>query len=260
VDLSLLTVSTVITFMLILFRVSGMLFTAPFFNGRLIPVQLKVGLAFTISLLLFPLHSMSFAIPKDLIQFSVIGAQEIMLGLILGFIADLVFVALQMAGDFISVQIGLSASAIMDPITGSQVQATGQIYFYLGLLLFLSFNAHHLLILAVDHSFNVMPLGHFFDLKTGIGPLSERVLYLTAEMISLSLLIAAPVMGVMVVTETALAFMSKLLPQMNVFMVALPLKIGIGLSTMAICIPYVAELLIRRFDVLDNHLKMLFLH
>lgn len=256
-DLSLLSVSTVITFLLIMFRVSGMLLTAPFFNGRAMPVQVKVGLAFAISILLFPLHAEKFLLPRDLIEFTIIAAQEIMLGLMLGFVADLIFLALHMAGEFISIQMGLSMSSILDPMTGVQVQAMGQIYFYLGLLIFLSLNVHHLLILAVNHSFDVLPLGHFFDLSK-IGVLSERILLLTGEMLTLSLLVAAPVMGVLLVTEVGLAFMSKVMPQMNVFMVAMPLKIGIGLTTLAICVPYISDLLIARFDGMDSHLKMLF--
>jgi len=260
VDLALLTVSTVVTFLLIMFRVSGLLMAAPFFNSLGIPVQVKIGLAFILSILLFPLHSSHFVVPKDMIQFTIVGAQEIFLGLMLGFVSNLVFVAFQMAGDLLGMQLGLSSSSMLDPISGINVPTVGQIYFYFALLIFLSLNAHHLLILAVDHSFEVMPLGKFFDLNHGVGVLSERMLFLTGDMLTLALLIAAPVMGIMVVTEVALSFMSKVMPQMNVFMVAMPLKIVIGLSTIAVCLPYVNELLTQRLAGLYTHLKVLFNH
>lgn len=232
-----------------------MFLTAPLLNNRAIPQQAKVGLAFAITLILFPFHSAHFVVPTDLIQFAVVGAQELMIGLILGFVADLVFISLQFAGEFVSIQMGLSMTTVLDPDAGIQVPVIGQIFFYFGIFLFLGLNIHHALILGLNHSFDVLPLGQFFKSS---GMMCERFLYLTGQMFSMALLVAAPVMGILFVSEIALAFVAKVMPQMNIFMVGMPLKLIMGLVTIAVCLPYISEFMQGQFQQLYAHLKMLF--
>ena len=185
-DLSLLTTQTVITFLLILFRISGMLLTAPLLNMNSIPQPVKIGLSFSLALVLFPFHSANFVVPGDLIQFAVIGAQEIILGMLLGFAANLIFVAIQMAGEFISVQMGMSMSSALDPVSGTNVPTLGQVYFYFALLIFLSLNAHHSLLLGINYSFSSIPLGEF--IADG-GAMAQRFIQLATEMFMLALMV-----------------------------------------------------------------------
>ena len=254
-DLNLLSSNTIIAFLLILFRVGGMMMTAPILNSHSIPAQAKIGLSFAIALIFFPLFGQHVTVSKDLFQFAVVGAQEIILGLMLGFVANLVFVALQMAGDLISTQMGMSVSAMLDPISGVQVPVIGQILFYFGLLLFFSLNAHHTLILALNRSFELLPPGHFFS---HIPVMTERFITLGSEMASVALLLAAPVVGVLLVSEIAMGFMAKVMPQMNIFMVGMPLKLALGLITLSACLPFVHDFLINRFATSYGQLRMLF--
>ncbi len=254
-DLSLLTVQTVIAFLLILFRISGMIVSAPLLNNPSIPAQSKIGMALALSLILFPLHSNNLVVPTDLIQFTVLGFQEIVLGLLLGFAANLVFISLQMAGEFISVQMGLSISSALDPITGTQTPTIGQLFLYFAILIFLTLNIHHALILGVHHSFEWVPLGNF--LSHG-GLMTERFVRLSSEMFILALMVGVPVMGIMLLTEVALGFMAKVMPQMNIFMVGLPLKVAVGLLTILVCMPYLAELLGNRYADLVQQLTRLY--
>lgn len=254
-DLSALTVSTVVAFLLVLFRISGMLMTAPLLNIRSIPPQVKIGMAFTLSVLLFPFHTQHLVVPTDLIQFALLAAQEVIIGLLLGFAANLVFVGIQMAGEFISYQMGMSMSSMLDPMSGSQIPTLGQVYFYFALLIFLALNAHHVLILGVNHSFEAMPLGSFIS---QYGVMAERFIMLTAGMFTVALLVSIPVMGVMLVTEIALGFMAKVMPQMNIFMVGLPLKVGVGLLALMVSLPFVSDLLEERYDLLFQQIEGLF--
>ena len=250
-DLSLLTVPTIVAFLLVLIRISGMLVTAPILSQRSIPAQAKIGLAFTVSLILFPLHASHLVIPTDLIQFAVIAGQELILGLMLGFVATLVFTSLQMAGEYISMQMGLSISSVLDLVSGTQVPALGQLYFYMAVLLFLSLNIHHALILGVEKSFSKIPVGEFV---TSGGVMAERFITLTGDMFTLALMIALPVMGILLVTEVCLGFMAKVMPQMNIFMVGLPMKVGVGLVIFGVSLPYVANLMGKEYSKLVQHL------
>lgn len=253
-DLSLLTTSTVITFLLILFRVSGLFLAAPILSMRSMPQLTKIGLSFAIAFILFPFHSSGFVVPENLIQFSVMGIQEVIIGLLLGFASNLLFVAIQMSGEYVSVQMGMSMSSVLDPISGTQVPTLGQVYFYFALLIFLGVNAHHSLILGINHSFDVVPLGQFM---TSSGAMAERFILLGSEMFIMALIVCLPVMGTMIVTEIALGYMAKVMPQMNIFMIGLPLKIGVGMIALAFSLPYVNTLLLEKFDTLSQYLKVL---
>lgn len=243
-DLSLLTMNTIIAFLLVLFRIAGMLVSAPLFNMRNIPTQLKVGFAVGIALILFPLHSGDLVLPKDLIQFSLLAVQETIIGILIGFTANLVFIALQVAGEFFSMQMGLSIANLLDPVTNVQSAVVGQFFFYFAALLFLNLNIHHALIVGVDRSFNAIPLGHFIGEGNLTGGLmAERFIKLSSDMFLMAMMIGAPLMGMIVLLDIALAFVAKVMPQMNIFIVGLPLKVGGGLLIMLISLPYVSSLL-----------------
>ncbi len=243
-DLSLLTLNTIIAFLLVLFRIAGMLVSAPLFNMKNIPSQVKVGFAVVIALILFPLHSAHLVIPTDLIQFALTAIQETVIGILIGFTANLVFIALQVAGEFFSMQMGLSIANLIDPVTNIQSAVVGQFFFYFAALLFLNLNIHHALIVAVDRSFNAIPLGHFIGQGhlTG-GLMAERFIQLTGEMFIMGMMIGAPLMGILISLEIALSFVAKVMPQMNIFVVGLPLKVGAGLFTIMVSLPYLSSLL-----------------
>ena len=243
-DLSLLTVNVVIAFLLVLFRISGMMLSAPLFSMRNIPSQAKIGMALGFALILFPLHATHLVVPKDLIQFALMAIQETIIGLLLGYTVNLIFMALQMAGEYISMQMGLSVANMLDPVTQTQSPIVGQFFFYFAALLFLSLNIHHGLIMGLDRSFNFIPLGHFIGegQLTG-GLMAERFIKLTSDMFIMSLVVGAPLMGLLLATEIALSFVAKVMPQMNVFMVAMPLKVLIGLLAILVGLPYLGALL-----------------
>jgi flagellar biosynthetic protein FliR len=243
-DLSLLTINTVLAFLLILFRISGMMLSAPLFSMRNIPMQGKLGLALGFTLILFPLHASSLVVPKDLMQFALLAMQETVIGLLLGYVVSLIFMGLQMAGEYVSMQMGLSVANMLDPVTQTQSPIVGQFFFYFAALIFLSLNIHHGLIVGLDRSFNFIPLGHFIGEGhlTG-GLMTERFIKLTSEMFIMSLMVGAPLMGLLMATDIALSFVAKVMPQMNVFMVAMPLKVLVGLLAILVSLPYLSALL-----------------
>lgn len=250
-DLSLLTVNTVIAFLLVLFRIGGMLVSAPLFNIPSIPSQLKVGFAVAFALILFPLHSANVVIPKDLIQMTVMVFQETLIGLLLGFVANLVFIALQMAGEFFSMQMGLSIANLLDPVTHTQSAVVGQFFFYFAALLFLNLNIHHALIVGIDRSFNALPLGHFIgEGALTVNVMTERLIRLTSEAFLMAMMVGVPLMGLLITLDIALSFVAKVMPQMNIFVVGMPIKVGVGLFAMLVSLPYLSSLLGEQYATL----------
>jgi flagellar biosynthetic protein FliR len=179
----------------------------------------------------------------------------LILGMMIGLVAELVFAAVRMSGEYLAVQMGLSISGTLDPITGIQTPLVGQIFFIFAFFIFLNMNIHHALIVAVDKSFHWIPLGQGI---TEMGRLAERFIALSGDMFVLALLVGLPVMGVLLATEAAMAFIAKVMPQMNIFIVGLPLKSFIGLLVIFATMPLLADLLSDQYSLLVQHLMGLY--
>jgi len=256
-DLSLLTTATIITFCLILIRVSGMMMSGPLFNLNGIPNQSKIGMAFAFSLILFPIYAQatSYIAPTDLPSFFWLAFQEFVIGLLIGFVAEMMFIAVRMAGEYLAMQMGLSSSAVLDPVSGVQTPVIGQLYFIVAIWLFLSINAHHALILGIDKSFHWIPLGQGI---THVGILTQRFLALGSDLFVVALLVGLPVMSILLVLEAAISFVAKVMPQMNIFTVALPFKAAIGLLVLMMSLPFMPSFLTDQYADLVQHVFGLF--
>lgn len=252
-----ITIPTVVTFLLILSRIGGLFFTAPMFNNQGVPIQAKVGIAFSIALAMFSVHShdKGYSAPTDMIEFSVMAGQEVLIGILIGFAVSIVLAGVQMCGDLISTQQGLSVANVLDPLTHTQVPAIGQFYYFMAVMLFLTLNMHHGLIMALSKSFEWLPLGHTF---LHPGHLAERFILISSNMYVIGLMMGIPVFAVLMVTEVAMAFTTKVMPQMNIFMVALPFKITLGFVMIIISLPASSQYLTQQYDTLLKQLMILY--
>lgn len=250
-DLSLLTTNAILIFLLILVRITGMLVSAPFFSQTGVPVQVQVGIAVTLSLILFPLLAVHAHPPtENLWQFAWIAAQEFTIGLLIGFVANLLFASVQLAGSHVSTQMGISIAHSVDPVSNEQSPIMGQFYFVIAITLFLSLNIHHHLILATVKSFEHIPVASGL---LNITQITGRFMALAGNIFSLSVTMILPLFGIMLVQEIALAFVAKIVPQMNIFMVSLPLKIILALILFSMTLPFTADALINAYDALAKH-------
>lgn len=255
-DLSSFSTTTVILFLLMLTRITGMVFTAPFFSQNGVPMQVQVGIALAMSLLLFPVYSINAVLPaQNMWMFTWIAGQEFAIGMLLGFVANMFFASLQMAGSFVTTQMGLGVAHALDPVSNQQSPVMGQFYFILAIFIFMGLNIHHTMIIAVVKSFEAIPLASGL---ANLPMITARFMSMAAELFSVSVMLVMPLVGMMLVEEIALAFMSKIMPQMNVFMVAMPLKIMSGLVLMYITLPFTAEALVQAYGVLVQHLLGVF--
>ncbi|MDQ2680930.1 MAG: flagellar biosynthetic protein FliR [Candidatus Eremiobacteraeota bacterium] len=232
IDLFGLTPGRFETFLLVLIRVTVMLSVLPVFSAAQIPRLTRVGIGMVITFAVFQgVHTIApLANLYDLIA-AVIS--QLVLGLIFGFVAQLVFMGIQLAGEILDIQIGFAVANVFNPMTQQSVTVIGELELALATLLFLVSDSHLLLLQGIGGSFNVLPLP-YIQLDPSVA--GNIVIFFTmATMIVFK--IAAPAAIALFITTVALGLMARVAPQMNVFVVGFPLQIGIGLIMLAVSVP-----------------------
>ena len=220
--------SNIILFMAIFTRLSGLFSSAPLFSTYPIPTQVKIWLAAIIAFILFPIIQVNsqFVIPNSVPALTLILLKEFAIGYAIGFCANILFIGIELGINTFTVQMGLSADQAFNPSSGGNSPVLTQAYTYLASMIFIIIGAHQWLFSAIYNSFKSMPVGYI----VGFSPsLIEQIVIITSQIFSVGLSIALPIFGVLFITDVLLGFTSKMMPQMNIFMVSLPLKIYLGL-------------------------------
>lgn len=221
-------------FLLVLVRMTGLFVVAPIFGRRNLPAYVKIGFSFFMALIL--VNTMTLQAPaygENILTYALLIMKEFIVGLTIGFIASLVFNAIYIAGEVIDMQIGFGVVNVIDPMSNIQVPITANLYFIISMLVLLALNGHHMLIKALYDSFNTVPLGTaVFDAS-----LSDLIMGVFGNIFFIGFKIAAPVVAAILITDVALGTISRMVPQLNVFVIGMPLKILVGLVVMLITIP-----------------------
>lgn len=227
---------SIIVFVLVLARLSGMLVTAPLFSTFPFPAQVKAALAGLTAFIMYPfvLQSVSFAIPNDLVMLTILLLKEILVGTMIGFSASLIFTGIQMGGHLLSVQMGLAIARAMDPISRTQVPIVGQFYLFIASMIFIYINGHQWLFSAVHESYLSIPVGLDFSFT---GEIVEKLIVFFSHLFVAAFSLVMPIFQILLIITILMGIIAKIMPQMNIFMVAMPFKIYVGLSLMAMLLP-----------------------
>jgi flagellar biosynthetic protein FliR len=228
-DLANWTLAQFLAYGLMLIRVSVVILTAPVLGNTRVPGQVKAALALSLTLLLY-LAAPPRALPEPgnvLALASAVGG-EVFAGLIIGYTAYLLFTGIQMAGQIIDIQIGFGLVNVIDPAGGQQVSILGQFYYLIAMLFFLAVDGHHALIKALGDSFSLLPAGGigWLDQAAKAGPLLAGFF---TKLFVIAFQVAAPSVAVLFLTNLSMGLLSRTIPQMNVFIVGMPLNIIVGL-------------------------------
>jgi flagellar biosynthetic protein FliR len=235
VDLFHLTQGQFETYLLIVVRVSAMLFMFPVFSARQIPIPVRMGLSFLVAFIVYHTVPQLPALP-DLGALVAAVVSQIVLGVVVGFVAYLVFMGVQFAGEILDIQIGFAVANVISPQTQQQVTVIGELELTLATLLFLVSDSHLLFLRGIGGSFHLVPLPYI-----ALSPsLATNVLDFTQQAFLIVLQIAAPAAVSLFVVNVALGLLARVAPQMNVFVVGFPLQIGVGLLMMAAGVPLLA--------------------
>lgn len=213
-------------FLLVLARVSIVLFMLPIFGTTMFPTMVKAGLAMVISMLLYSVVQLDpDLLPETAMGMGIFLVSEAMIGLTLGLCVRLFFGSFQLAGEVIGFQMGFSMINVVDPQSGANVSLMEQLAYWVALLVFLAMNGHHIMLLSLVDSFELVQPGSFVFQQIMV----DKVIFLGSQMFLLAIKIGAPVIAALLFTSVAFGLTAKFSPQMNVMIVAFPLKIIVGL-------------------------------
>ena len=241
-------------FLLIVLRVSAMVMTLPIFGSRSIPLFFRLGLAFAAGFVLFPVLKLSpRPLPVNMVSFVFGVGREILLGVSVGLCVQLVLAGIQLAGQLAGYQMGLAIAEVMDPDSSEQIPILAQYANIIALLFFVITNAHHWFLRALVDSFQVVPL---LDARFG-GEFVELLIRMTGNVFVMAVKIGAPMIVALLMTSVAFGLVARTVPQMNVFIVAMPLKIVVGLLFFGFSLPYLSAFLRHVFGGLGDSIRLL---
>lgn len=231
------------TFVLVMVRVSVILFMIPIFQSAQVNTMVRFGLGLAITFVVW--HVVPPIAPLDgLGAMTAAIFSQAFIGFVFGFVAFLVFVGIQFAGEVMDLQVGFSIVNVINPLTSQNVSVLGEFQLALGSLIYLMANAHHYLFAGLAGSFNLVPLP-FVSLQP---ILQTDVMTFFAQAFFMVFQIAAPIGIALFLTNVGLALMARVAPQLNVFAVGFPLQITIGLVMMIVSLPLLALVLPQVFD------------
>ncbi len=231
-----LMVEKLLGFVMVLTRISAFFMVLPVFGWRAIPVRIKVGL--TVLLAIFFSVITPLAIDSNrvsVLEAILLIANEATYGLALGLIAAIVFSAVKLSGRIIERQMGLAMAQVLDPLTGERTQPLGSLLEMIFLLLFLSANGHHLLLLIISKSYEAFPAGNI----PTVAVLAGGVVKAGSAMFIAGLKLAAPILAAFLLLMVVLAVLARIVPEMNILFISLPLRVGLGLLMVTIFLPYI---------------------
>ncbi|MDD3014795.1 MAG: flagellar biosynthetic protein FliR [Candidatus Gastranaerophilales bacterium] len=248
---------SIIVFLLVVSRIIGMIITAPLFSTFPIPMMVKGSFAALVGFIMYPsiLQVSQFQIPTDIISMSILIFKELIVGTLIGFSANLIFIGIQIGGQLLSMQMGLAVANALDPVTKQNVPIVGQFYLFTASTIFIFLNGHQWLFSSVYSSYHSIPIGLNFEFTAEI---VQKLLYFTGQLFSIAFSIIMPIFGLLFIIDIALAFISKMMPQMNIFMVGLPLKIYLGLILMSLFITTTAGYLSGMIKMLLENISAIF--
>jgi len=241
------------TFLLIFMRATAFAVTAPFYALGNIPGFAKIVLGFVLALALAPLlHAADPSLFGNFLSFMLAALFETGIGLCLGLLATLVLAATRVAGQFMDFQIGLIVSGTFDPLSKDTATLLSRFMFLLCILVFLIMDGHHMLIAGLCESYRLVPPGGstFNAVQVYVG------IKAFAQMWTIALQMALPIIAVVVITDISLGFIGRTAPQMNIFMLGFPLKIAVGFLTLCIVTPFLGVIFRTLLKLVQENMNM----
>ncbi len=221
-------------FLLVFVRLTAFFVSAPIFSVRGVPNQFKIGFAFLVAFISFSYVTGEKPIPLDL-MFVFYVLKEVLVGLLLGFVCQLFLYVVQIAGGLMDMQMGLAMANVIDPRTGAYVPLTGQIKSILATLYFLTINGHHFLIAGIIKSYQMVPIDTW--IKVGNDEIFWLIMKFFSYMFTSAFLMAGPIVVSLFLVDLSLGIIAKSVPQFNIFVVGLPIKIIASFLILIVVMP-----------------------
>lgn len=225
---------------LLFIRAGGLAVTAPLLSHRAIPPLAKVGLTGALAVAMLPAaRATGLEAPASLGQVVEGVLREAILGLLLGLAMNMVFVAVHMASRLAGVQMGFSIGGVLDPVTGNDSAALDQFYSVLAALIFFATSGHLVVVATLAETVRAVPPGTFDP----VGLSAEAAASFGAGLLVTAMRIAMPVVAALLLVDVGLGIAARTVPQMQVLLVGLPVKVGVGLLVLAAAMPVTTYLM-----------------
>ncbi len=229
-----LTLVQIQVFVLILSRVAGIFLEAPVYSARSFSTSAKIAMVIWITITMW-FNAPVKSLPPDISSFILLLINEFIIGFAIGFICNAFFESLQSAGNLIDLQMGTSIASAMDPNTGAMSSMIGRLTYFMGIVLFLILNGHHMVLSAVNQSFRVLPIGYqinFFNPN-----LVLQMIGIVSSMLLISLQLSVPALLMIFLSDFSFGIVSRVAPQVNVFMLGFQVKPSLGILALLFSIP-----------------------
>lgn len=225
-------------------RMLALIGAAPLFGESSIPTRAKVGLAALLTVAVSPALAPMPQIPPASFDGLFITMQQVLIGLALGYAMRIAFAAVQMAGEFIGLQMGLSFASFFDPATGVNTAVLSRLLNLIAMLLFLALDGHLVLLSVLLRSFEVLPVSSQPLASGGWAALLEW----TSQLMIMGLLLALPLIVALLTINLAMGILNRTAPQLSVFAVGFPLSLTVGIVLLTVVLPEITPFMERLFS------------
>lgn len=235
-------------------RSSGIFFISPFLGSLNVSYKIRAVAAVTFAMLLFPVIVKEYVIqaPATIAMFAFTVVKELFIGWLIGLVGFITLSAINLAGKIMDMQVGFAVVSMMDPTTQQQIGLIGNFLYNLTIIFFLITNGHHIIISALVESFRIIPP----DSMVWSQSLPQIINDLTAGIWFNGMKIAMPVTFAILLTNVGMGILARTMPQMNIFVVGIPMHLMIGTTMLAMMLPFYMLFLDVMFNEMYAHISL----
>lgn len=244
----------VLVFFLLVARFAGLMLFAPIFNRKEIPTTVKVTFILWVSGVLLFIVPLSNSLPDSPVGYLIIMVSELVIGVLVGFVTDIIITAIEFAGSLMDTQAGLSVAAVLDPSSGRQITILSRLLKWIAVMMFLIVDGHHLVLSSLVRSFYLLPVGIMPNLVDGGEYLSRLGTYIFFLAVQLS----APIMLVVFLIDFGFGMLNKVAEQVNVFQLGFQVKPLVSLVIFLAVAPGLVHSIMGILEKTGQHIIELF--
>jgi len=214
--------------------------------------MIKTSIAIWIAIVLWFITPVSPALPESFPAFIATLLVEVAIGFTIGFICNIIFIAVQSAGEIMDLQMGLSVATALDPVFGAVISVVGKLAFFTAIIIFITADGLHLVLSAFNQSFTALPAGKLANFASP--QLAEQMIGLGSMLWRTAIQLAAPIVLLIFLSDFSFGIVSRVAPQVNVFMLGFQVKPLLGIFGFMLCLPFIVKYINKLLEVMATQL------
>ena len=243
-------------FLLIFVRIMGMMFTATFFESSSVSNQTRMGLTFFITIVIFPTVQQYLPeIPTSMMAYGLTAIGEGLIGVFIGFCITMTFNVYQLAGQYFSVQLGLGASEVFDPMSQISLPIMGQFLYYAAILIFFAVGGPMLILNEIYNSYSLVTFQGLLNMVTWQSKFG--LLEMFSDVFLVAMRISLPIIAVLLAVTICQGLLVKAAPELNLMNIGFPISIMIGFITIVLVIPGFIDFVYNYMDTFFSNMMKL---